>query len=121
MFVRSSPRERYGRAQLVRDVRDHLPAQQVGGRQVVGHAPGELAPPPPLPPFPASADQAVQIALAGNPDLLAITRQGDAAGYDVRTARASRLPTVSAVASGDYANTLGGNTIGPQSGTATSG
>ncbi|MEO6113596.1 MAG: TolC family protein, partial [Sphingomicrobium sp.] len=56
-----------------------------------------------------------------NPDLVAVTRQAEAAGYDVRSARGSRLPTVSGVLSGDYANTLSGDTGGfPRSGTATS-
>jgi len=66
-----------------------------------------------LPPLPLSPDQAVQIALANNPDLIAITRQVDAAGFDVRTVRASRLPTVSGVASGDYVNSLGGSDTSP--------
>ena len=34
--------------------------------------------------FPATADEAVRIALANNPDLIAITRQAVAAGYDVQ-------------------------------------
>ena len=45
-----------------------------------GHRPcrrATLAPPPPLPPLPATADEAVRIALANNPDLIAITRQAD--------------------------------------------
>jgi len=69
--------------------------------------------------LPTSADQAVRIALANNPDLIAITRQAAAAGFDVRTARASRLPTVSGVASGDYSNTLGNSNT--PNGTASSG
>ena len=44
-------------------------------------------------------------------------------GFDVRTARAGRLPTVSAIASGDYSNTLGSGDSAvpgtPTSGTAT--
>ncbi|WP_206367673.1 TolC family outer membrane protein [Sphingomonas piscis] len=90
-------------------------------RRVVGRAPGVLAPPPPLPPLPATPEQAVQIALANNPDLIAIQREATAAGRDVRVAQASRLPTVSAVASGDYVNTVSGDTGGtPRSGSATS-
>jgi outer membrane protein len=90
-------------------------------RRVIGKRPDALQPPPPLPPFPATADQAVQIALANNPDLIAVTRQAEASNFDVRSARGSRLPTVSAVASGDYANTISGETAGiPRSGTATS-
>ena len=62
--------------------RGELPA---GDRQ----APGELAPPPPLPPLPATAEEAVRIALANNPDLIAVDRQARAAGFDV----ASPAPT----------------------------
>jgi outer membrane protein len=90
-------------------------------RQVVGQAPGALASPPPLPPLPASADQAVRIALVENPDVIAVVRQAQAAGLDVRVASADRLPTVSGVLSGDYVNTVAGN-VGSldRSGTQTS-
>lgn len=90
-------------------------------RRVIGRNPGQLQPPPPLPPLPATADQSVQIALGNNPDLIAITRQAEAAGYDVRSVRGTRLPTVSAVASGDFARTTSGETGGvDRAGTATS-
>jgi outer membrane protein len=90
-------------------------------RRVIGRPPGELQPPPPLPPLPATAEQAVQIALSNNPDLIAATRQALAAGFDVRSVRGTRLPTVSAIASGDYARTTSGETGGiDRAGTATS-
>jgi outer membrane protein len=90
-------------------------------RRVIGRNPGPLQPPPPLPPLPTNADQAVQIALANNADLISITRQAEAAGFDVRSARGTRLPTVSAIGGLDYANTISGETGGvPRSGTATS-
>ena len=96
-------------------------ASEQNYRRVIGKAPGPLQPPPPLPPFPATADEAVRIALVNNPDLIAATRQAQAAGYDVRSVRGTRLPRVSAVASGDYASTLSGETGGiDRSGTATS-
>ena len=117
--AQSEARLSLGRANLA-TAQGRLTASEENYRRVIGRRPDALQPPPPLPPLPATADQAVQIALVGNPDLIAITRQGDAAGYDVRTARASRLPTVSAVAAGDYANTLGSGGVGPQSGTSTS-
>jgi outer membrane protein len=98
-----------------------LVASEENYRRVIGRRSGVLQPPPPLPPLPASADEAVRIALANNPDLIAITRQAEAAGFDVRSARGTRLPTVSAVASGDYANTVSGDNDGiVQQGTATS-
>ncbi|MBV8687755.1 MAG: TolC family outer membrane protein [Alphaproteobacteria bacterium] len=76
-------------------------------RRVIGDLPDELAPPPTLPPLPTSADQAVDIALANNSDIAALTAQIRAAGLDVNVARADRLPTVSAVSSGAYRNFLG--------------
>ena len=96
-----------------------LIASEQNYRRVIGRQPGQLQPPPPLPPFPATADQAVQIALVNNPDLIAITRQAEAAGYDVKSVRGTRLPTVTAVASGDYFDATGDD-LGLQSGTATS-
>lgn len=77
-------------------------------KRVIGEPPEALAPPPPLPPLPATAEQAVRIALVSNPDLVAAVRQAQAAGLDVRVTRASRLPTVSAGVSGTYVNALGG-------------
>ena len=90
-------------------------------RRVIGRPPGELAPPPPLPPLPTTADEAVRIALVNNPDLIAATRQAEAAGFDVRVARASRLPTVSAGVSATYFNAIAGAQSGfPTTGTETS-
>jgi outer membrane protein len=83
---------------------------------VIGHAPAQLAPPPPLPPLPANSDEAVRIALANNPDLVSISRQTIAAGYDVNVARAGRLPTLSGVVSGNYVNVLRGTEPDPISG-----
>ena len=89
-------------------------------RRVVGRRPDALASPPPLPPLPASVEEAVRIALVNNPDVIAVVRQAQAAGLDVRAVRADRLPTVSGALSGDYVNSVGGNRIGPNSGTQTS-
>lgn len=76
-------------------------------RRVVGENPGDLAPPPPLPTLPANADQAEDVALGNNADLASIAAQTRAAGYDVDVARAGRLPTISAVSSTRYVNSLG--------------
>src|SRR4051812_7058329 len=61
-------------------------------RRVTGHGRGALAPPPPLPPLPATGEEAVRIALANNPDIEASSRAAQAAAYDVNVARAQRLP-----------------------------
>jgi outer membrane protein len=76
-------------------------------RRVIGTLPDALDPPPPLPTLPTTPDQAVDIALANNADLVAIAAQVRAAGLDIRIARSDRLPTVSAVTGGDYVNFLG--------------
>jgi outer membrane protein len=76
-------------------------------RRVIGALPGDLDPPDPLPRFPTTADQAVDIALNNNADLVSINAQARAAGLDVSIARAGRLPTVSAIGSGRETNYLG--------------
>ena len=118
--AQSEARLSLGRSSLT-TAQGRLATSEENYRRVIGKRPDALQPPPPLPPFPATADQAVQIALVNNPDLIAVSRQAEAANYDVRSVRGTRLPTVSAVASGDYANTVSGDTQGiPRSGTATS-
>lgn len=90
-------------------------------REVVGVLPGDLAPPPPLPPLPESPEEAARLALAHNADYQSIIAVADAAGYDVKAARADRLPSLSAVGSGTYYNGLGGAAAGiDNSGTQTS-
>ncbi|MDT9597909.1 TolC family outer membrane protein [Sphingosinicella rhizophila] len=84
-----------------------LTSSEENYRRLIGSLPGELEPPPPLPPPPATAEQAVDIALANNPDLVSIAAQARAAGRDIAVARADRLPTLSAIASGRATNYLG--------------
>ncbi len=79
--------------------------------QIVGRAPGTLEPPPPLPGLPASADEAVNVALDSNPDLIASRERAKAAGIDVNVASAGRLPKVSVFAGADYGDFLGSNKI----------
>jgi outer membrane protein len=78
--------------------------------QYVGHAPVDLEQPPALPGLPASADEAVDIALASNPDMAAARKSREASGDDVRTARGQRLPTVSAFATGQHYTDLASRT-----------
>ena len=90
---------------------------------MIGEPPEDLAPPPPLPPLPTTAEEAVRIAIVNNPDLDAAIRQAEAAGFDVRVARGLRLPTISAGVSGTYVNALGGaddNSLLGSTGTQTS-
>ena len=87
---------------------------------LVGAAPGELQPPPPLPGLPGDVDNAVRAALLDNPDLIAAQERARAAGFDVRVAGAGRLPRLELFTSGgatDYLGTLGsipGGTSAPQ-------
>jgi outer membrane protein len=69
---------------------------------LVGEAPDDLQPPPDLPSLPKTPDVAVQVALNDNADILAAKKARDATGYDVRTARATTLPTLSGFAQGAY-------------------
>ena len=117
--AQSEARLQQGRARLA-VAQGNLTASEAVYRRVIGHPPGDLAPPPPLPPLPATEDEAVRIALNDNPDLLAAERFAVAAGYDVRVAQAGRLPTLSAVGSGTYVNELEGTIAGvPSTGSQT--
>ena len=115
--AQSEARLQLGRSQLA-TAQGQLTASEATYRQIVGHAPGQLAPPPPLPPLPTTADEAVRVALANNPVLVAISRQAMAAGYDVNVARAGRLPKLSGVASGTYIDVLSGTHPDPFTGRA---
>ena len=82
-------------------------------RRVIGTLPDDLAPPPRLPRLPTNPDEAVDIALQNNPDLISIAGQVRAAALDIEVIRAGRLPTVSAVSRGSYLNRLGsGESLG---------
>ena len=119
--AQSEARLQLGRANLA-TAQGRAASSEENYRRVIGHRPGVLAPPPPLPPLPATPEEATRIALANNPDLISITRQAAAAGYDVRVAQAGRLPTISTVVSGTYVDALGGTTGTlplPNSGTQT--
>lgn len=95
------------RASLIRSKENYI--------ALVGNEPGDLEPPPPLPNLPETPDQAVDLALTFNPDLLAAKERSEAAEFDIKTARASNKPRVSTYAQGRYLNfhgTLGGNIPG---------
>lgn len=82
---------------------------------LVGRAPTDLQPPPPLQGLPISVEDAEEVALANNPDLIAARERAEAAGFDVRVAGAGRMPRLEAFASGGYQNFLG--TLGAIPGT----
>jgi len=85
---------------------------------LVGDAPENLQPPPPLPGLPAAPDDAVDVALENNPDLVAAYERARAAGFDVKVAGSSRLPRLDVSANGNYTNFLGslpGGNLAPNS------
>ncbi|MFD1104297.1 TolC family outer membrane protein [Sphingobium olei] len=73
---------------------------------LVGEAPDNLEPPPQLPGLPENPDAAVQVALRDNPDIMAANKVREARAYDVKAAKASVLPTVSAFTQAGYTNYL---------------
>ena len=73
---------------------------------LVGEAPDNLEPPPQLPGLPENPDAAVQVALRDNPDIMAANKAREARAYDVKAAKASVLPTVSAFTQAGYTNYL---------------
>ncbi len=93
-------------------------AQLISAREryieLVGHEPVDLQPPPPLPGLPGNPDDAVDIALANNPDLAAARKAREASAYDVRAAQGQKLPTVSAFSTGNYNGDLGSTPAGSQ-------
>jgi len=104
--AQSNSRLAQGRATL-RTAESNLIAAREHYIQVVGHAPGTLDPPPAIIGLPTAPDEAVEFALDTNPDLVAARLATKAAGKDVRTADASRLPKVALVGSTGYTNYLG--------------
>ena len=104
--AQSEARLRLAQAQL-----QSAQANLIGSREnyvrLVGVAPGTLEAPPALPNLPVSPDAAVEVALQENPALLAARRTRDATEFDIRTARAGRLPQVGVSVSQNYFNYLG--------------
>ena len=80
--------------------------------RVVGRPPADLEPVPPLPVLPGTPGQAVDIASANNPSLIAARFLEAAARYDVRTLEAQRLPSLAATAGAQYQKYDGGGSSG---------
>ncbi|MBC7497334.1 MAG: TolC family outer membrane protein [Sphingomonadaceae bacterium] len=76
--------------------------------RVVGHRPGTLAPLPPLPALPGTSGQAVDLANANNPALVAARFDEAAARYDVSTIERERLPSVGLGLGANYQRFDGG-------------
>jgi outer membrane protein len=81
--------------------------------QQVGEVPADLSQPPPLPNLPANVDEAVEIAIKENPDIAAATKNSEAAGFDVKAARAGRLPTLAGFGNFNRSDNFGGAIVPP--------
>lgn len=86
-------------------------AQKVQAEQaftrLVGRPPENLAPLPPPPPQPVSADEAREMALNTNPELTAARLDEKVAEGDVRLAKQQRAPAVGLQAQGAYTRATG--------------
>ncbi len=93
--------------------RSQLDASLENYLRFVGIPANYLEQPPELQSLPLTADDALDISLDNNPQLEAAKAEVAAARFDIKVAGASRLPRLSAVASGTYNNYLGtlGNTV----------
>lgn len=90
-----------GRVALAHAQLETAQARLIASREnyvrLVGHAPGDLAAPPPLPTMAATVEEAVTVALASNAALLAARAENKAAYHDIRVADAEALPRLSAI------------------------
>ncbi|KGB58836.1 TolC family outer membrane protein [Sphingopyxis sp. LC363] len=91
----------------LRTAEANLIASREGYIRLVGEAPVDLQPPPPLPNLPATAEDAVTVALTSNPDIESANELVNASKADIGTAKSSRAPKVSAIVNGGYNNYLG--------------
>jgi outer membrane protein len=91
----------------LRTAEANLIASREGYIRLVGEAPVDLQPPPPLPNLPATAEEAVAIALNSNPDIESANELVNASKADIGTAKSTRAPKVSAILNGGYNNFLG--------------
>lgn len=104
--AQSEARLSLARSQLA-TAQGQLTSSRESYRRIIGAWPADLQAPPALPKLPVTPDAAVQIALGNSPAIQTATASTQAAGFDVRTARAARAPTFSAVGGSSYNNYLG--------------
>ncbi len=114
-LTRTDVAQSQSRLALARGQTRSAQASQTAAReryiQVIGKVPENLESPPALTGLPGSGDDAVDIALQSNPDLIAARQRSKAAGYDTAVSGAGRLPRVSVFAGADYSDYLGSNQI----------
>jgi len=114
-LTRTDVAQSEARLALARGEHESAMANLVSARenyiQLVGKAPVDLQPPQPLPGLPATVDEATDIALENNPDLIAAREQARASRYDVEVAGSGRLPRLELFANGNYNDTFGTSII----------
>lgn len=110
-LTRTDVAQSQARLALARGDARSAEANLIGSRerylQVVGKAPADLQPPPPLPGLPVTTDEAVGVALESNPDLIAARERSRAANIDIDVAGSTRMPRVEVFTSGSYNDSLG--------------
>ena len=77
--------------------------------QLTGLAPGDLADPPPVPPLPASLEDATRIGLENNPDMIAARHNERAAMEAIDVAKAQGKPSVNLVGTAQVQESYGTN------------
>ncbi len=127
-LTRTDVAQSQARLALARGQLQSAQARLISSREnyirLVGEEPGSLETPPAIPGTPPSPDAAVEVALQNNPSFLAAQKTRDATAYDIKVARAARLPQVGIGVTGNYFNylgTLGQGTnlpVGSQNGTS---
>ncbi|MCM8730239.1 TolC family outer membrane protein [Hephaestia sp. MAHUQ-44] len=120
-LTRTDVAQSEARLALARSDLQSAEANLIGSREnyirLVGTPPGDLEPPPALTGLPGAPEAAVDVALENNPTLIAARKASRAADYDIGTARAGRLPTISVGATTNYYNYLGSLRAGDSAGT----
>ncbi|MCA8900240.1 MAG: TolC family outer membrane protein [Hyphomonas sp.] len=76
---------------------------------LTGLMPADLPEPPPVPPLPASLEEATQLGLNANPDMVAARHAERAASEAIEVAKAAGRPTVSIVGNASVQETFGDN------------
>ncbi|MBU1286541.1 MAG: TolC family outer membrane protein [Alphaproteobacteria bacterium] len=84
-----------------------LEASEANYQFLTSLKPGDLPPPPPVPPLPGSVDEAVLIALDGNPDIQAARHSERAANEAIAVAKSQYRPQISIVGTAGVEQTYG--------------
>lgn len=84
-----------------------LRASEANYQFLTGMLPGDLAPPPPVPPLPATLDEAIREALTENPDIASARQDLRAAAAAIDSARSDGRPQVNLIGTAAVQETFG--------------